>query len=233
MQRKGSGCAVSLPILIITVVAAALLAAGLFLGIPYLRNRPQFPRGTFEFYVEGNLIRVEMDPNQEVTLLQPFINPNEPGTGGQASIQVATATPGILLPTPGTPAPTLPPVVPTVPNILPSLTPRPATACIIFTDYAVQSGDTLFSISRKFVTSIPLMARHGISSTSLTPGAIIRVPVGDPACCANGWRPYVVMEGDTWFSIAQRCGITIDALYGGNGVGPGAMLYMASVICVP
>ncbi len=105
--------------------------------------------------------------------------------------------------------------------------------CVTFTGYTVQAGDTLYSISHKFVTSIPLMARHGISSTSLTPGAALSVPVGDPACCSGGWRPYVVEEGETWFSIAQSCGITTDALYQGNGVGAGAPLYMASVICVP
>lgn len=233
MQRKGSGCAVSLPVLIIVFVAAALLAAGIFLGIPYLQGRPQFPRGTFPIFVEGNEILVEMDPNMEVMLVPiPGVVVPDPGTGGQVIGQLATGTPVVLPPTGPTITP-LPPVLPTTPIILPSQTPRPASACIIFSDYAVQAGDTLFSISRKFVTSIPLMARFGISSTSLVPGAVIRVPVGDPSCCGGGWKPYVVMEGDTWFGIATRCGITVDALYGGNGVSAGAPLYMASVICVP
>lgn len=227
MPTRRSGCAVSLPILIIIFVAATLLAAGIFLGIPYLQNRPDFPRGTFPIFVEGNQILVEMDPDREVMI---FGGGAGPGTGGQVVGQLVTSTP-VVLPTTG---PTLPPPPTATIPLAPTFTPRPAsTGCVIFTDYAVQAGDTLFSISNKFVTSIPLMARHGISSTSLSPGAVIRVPVGDPSCCTGGWRPYVVSEGETWFSIANKCGVTVDTLQSGNGVGAGAMLYMASVICVP
>ncbi len=225
MASNRSGCA-RLPQIIIIFIFASLLAAGLFVAIPYLQGRPEYPRGTYDLMVEGNRIRVVMDPDQEVFLVP--IGGVAPGTGGQTVVQVATGTP-VILPTPGPTATTQ--VLPTPPP--PTITPRPQASCVIFTDYQVQSGDTLYSISRKFVTSIALMARHGISSTSLIPGQVIRVPVGDPSCCQAGWQPYVVEEGESWFGIAQKCGTTVDNLLQGNGLTSGATLYMASVICVP
>lgn len=227
MPSERSGCSARLPQLLIIIIVATLLASGLFLAIPYLQGRPELPSGTSDLLVEGNLIRVVMDPAQEVYLV-PVGGQSSPGTGGQLLGQLATATPVIL--------PTAPPIatalpLPTAPP--PTITPIPQAGCIIFTNYTVQAGDTLYSISRKFVTSIALMARHGISSTSLVPGNVIRVPVGDPSCCAGGWQPYVVDEGDTWFGIASHKGISTDALLQGNGLSSGATLYLASVICTP
>jgi LysM repeat protein len=225
-RSTGAGCASRLPQLIIIIIFASLLAAFVFLIIPFTQGRPVLPRGTYDLLVEGNRIRVVMDPASEVFLVP--VGGAAPGTGGQTVVQVATGTPAVL----PSPAPTA------TTQILPSPAPPTATAaarpsCITFTSYTVQAGDTLFSISRKFVTSIALMARHGISSTSLTPGNVLSVPVGDPSCCTGGWRPYVVEEGQTWFGIAQKCGTTVDALLQGNGLAAGAPLYMTSVICVP
>lgn len=227
MTSRPSGCSARLPQLIIIILAAILLALGVFLATPLVRGRPELPRGTYDVLVEGNRVRVVMDPAQEVYLV-PVGGP-APGTGGQSVVpQLATVTP-VILPTsaPATVAPPLPTAPP------PTITPIPQAACILFTNYTVQAGDTLFSISRKFVTSIALMARHGISSTSLVPGNVIRVPVGDPSCCSGGWQPYVVEEGETWFGIASHKGITTDALLQGNGLSSGATLYLASVICTP
>ena len=81
MTTKRSG-AINWPILILIAIVAGLAAVGLFLGIPYLQGRPDFARGTFPVWVEGNQIMVEMDPDQEVALrLLP--GESELGTGGQ------------------------------------------------------------------------------------------------------------------------------------------------------
>lgn len=228
MSSSNSGCA-RLPQVLIILIVATLFAAGLFLAIPYLRGRPELPRGTYVLNVEGRNIRVVMDPEQEVYLI-PIGGLSPAGTGGESVAAVATATPP-LLPSPGPTSslPTAPP--PTL--IVPTATTRPRATCVIFTNYQVAAGDTLFSISRKFVTSIALMARHGISSVSLVPGNVLRVPVGDPACCTGGWRPYVVLEGDTWFGLAQTNGVTVEALQQASGLGTGAGLYETDVICIP
>lgn len=226
-MTKRLGCAGSLPQLIIIITVASLLAVGIFLAIPYLQGRPQYPDGTFPLLVEGNQVLVAMDPAQEVVLVETT-GPLDPGTGGLSAIQLATGTPAILptvLPT-GTSIPLPSPAPPTQ-------TPIPQTSCITFINYTVQAGDTLFSISRKYVTSIALMASKGISSTSLVPGSVIRLPVGDASCCQGGWKPYAVEEGDTWFGIARSCGITVDTLLQGNRLPAGSTLYMASVICIP
>ena len=229
MTTKRPG-AINWPILILIAIVAGLAAVGLFLGIPYLQGRPEFARGTFPVWVEGNQIIVEMDPDQEVALV-PLPGELDLGTGGQINPVLATGTPAIVAtqPPPVTVAPTA--VIPTIPP--PTATTQPLASCIIFTNHTVQAGQTLFSISRQYVTSIALMARHGISSTSLTPGAVLRVPVGDPSCCRNGWRPYVVESGESWFGIAQQCGITLDALLQGNGATASTTLFMTQVICVP
>jgi LysM repeat protein len=229
-MAKGSGCWNRLPQLIIIIIVASLLAVGIFLAIPYLQGRPQYPEGTFPVVVAGNQVLVSMDPEQEVMFVVTS-TPGAPGTGGQELVQIASPTSAILpsvQPT-GT-SPILPSPAPITPSPVPP-TPRPS--CVTFINYQVQQGDTLFSISRKHVTSIALMASKGISSTSLVPGRVISLPVGDPSCCTGGWRPYVVEEGDTWFGIARSCGITVDALLQGNRVSAGATLYMTSVICVP
>lgn len=226
MASKPSGCWARLPQILIIIIVATLLASGLFVAIPLLQGRPELPRGTSLVLVEGNIVRIAADPAREVMLVP--LGGTGGGTGDQTLVQVATGTPAVLPTTAATatiqPLPTVAPA---------TITPIPQASCIAFTNYTVASGDTLFSISRKFVTSIALMARHGISSTSLIPGAVLQVPVGDPSCCTGGWRPYVVEDGDTWFGIAAQCGITTDALLQGNGLTSGAPLYMTSVICVP
>ena len=225
MSSSKSGCA-RLPQILIILIVATLFAAGLFLAVPYLRGRPQLPRGTYILSVEGRNIRVVMDPEQEVYLI-PIGGSLPTGTGGESVLAVASATPAVLPTAAATTAPTLPTAPP------PTATTRPRATCVLFTDYQVAAGDTLYSISRKFVTSVALMARHGISSVSLTPGNVIRVPVGDPACCTGGWRPYVVLEADTWFGLARTNGVTVEQLQQASGVGAGATLYMTDVICIP
>lgn len=221
-SQQPSGCKSRLPQLTMVILAAILLALGGLLVV-YAQARPKLPRGSSDVLVEGRQVRIAMDPQQEVYLV-----PVEQGTGGQQFSQIPTGTPAILPTAP--PAVTIQPL-PTAPP--PTVTPIPQASCIIFTDYTVQAGDTLYSISRRFVTSITLMARHGISSTSLIPGHVIRIPVGDPSCCSGGWRPYVVEEGDTWSGVAAFSGITTDTLLQSNGRSSGAILYLASVICTP
>lgn len=223
MPSKRRGCSLYLPPFLFIILVASVLAVGIFLGIPYILGQPEYPRGTFPVIIEGSQIMVVSDPTSEVMLMP--VGGGSPGTGGQTIVQIPTATP-VILPTAG-PAPTIP--------ILPTAAPTavPSRECVTFTNYVVQSGDTLFSISRRYVTSIPLMARFGISSTSLVPGQTIRLPIGDPNCCPAGWKPYAVTEGESWFGIAQKCGVTVDTLLQGNGLAAGATLYMASIICVP
>ncbi len=224
-MKDRSGCGVLIPQLLILITVATLFAAGLFLAIPYLQGRPEFPPGTTERFIEGSLVRISMNPDQEVFLIPVS------GLGIGGLTQLATATP-VILPTVASTATTQP--LPSAPPPPPAtVTPIPRNSCIAFTAHRVQSGDTLYNISRRYVTSIALMARHGISSTSLIVGETISVPVGDPSCCTGGWQPYVVGDGDTWSGIAATSGISTDLLLQTNGQPAGAILYLTSVICIP
>lgn len=213
------------------ILIAIVLAIGLFLALPYLRNRPDFPPGTFPIVVEGNQILVEMDPAMEVIIvgLSPGVQP----TAVPTLLPVATP-----LPEAGTGAlqPTLPPLVPTA--VLPTLppptaVPPPAVDPVIFIDYTVQPGDTLYRIGLRRDTSIPLMARFGISAYKLVVGKVIRLPIGNPAYCTVGYVPYAITDHETAAGIARDFGTTVDVLRQVNRLDANATIYTGSVICVP
>jgi LysM repeat protein len=214
------------------IIIASVLAIGLFLALPYLQNRPDFPAGTFPIIVEGNPILVEMDPAKEVIIwgfLPPLVTIAPPtatpqtGLGGQ--VGPGDATPIIV-----TLAPTaiIAPATPIPPTAAP-----PAVDSVIFIDYVVQPGDTLYRIGLRRDTSIPLMARFGISAHSLIPGKTIRLPVGNPAYCSGGYVPYAITDDETAASIARHFGTTVDTLRQVNRLDGNATIYTGSVICVP
>jgi LysM repeat protein len=103
---------------------------------------------------------------------------------------------------------------------------------VIFIDYVVQPGDTLYRITEKQATSIELMAVHGISAVDIVPGTTLRLPVANPAAC-SGLATYVVRPGDTVYSIAQRYGTTTQAIASANGLGADFRINVAQVLCIP
>jgi LysM repeat protein len=104
---------------------------------------------------------------------------------------------------------------------------------VIFIDYRVQPGDTLYRISSNRIdTSISLMARYNISAEDLVVDRVIRLPIGNPDYCINR-RPYAVREGDTAFSVARRFNISLDDLRAVNNLDANATIYVATIICLP
>lgn len=230
MPRDREGYNSVLPQIVFVIIMAIVVALGLFLAIPYLQGRPAFPPGTYELIANGQTILVEMDPEQEVFLIPLGGGTAPEGSGGQGVAQV-TSTPVII------PSAT-PNILPSAtPNILPSAVPPTAVPhaldCITFIDYTVQATDTLFNLTMRYVTSIDLMARFGISAATLVPGKVIRLPIGDPTCCPGGWKPYAVTERESAFSIANQFNTTIQELQRVNGLDANFSVYAASVICVP
>jgi LysM repeat protein len=218
-----------LPQIVLIIIFAALITAGIFLAVPILESRAEYPAGTFPWMAEGTFILVQGDPSKEVYLI-PLEGSAQGGTGGEVVLPTLgpspTPTPNIL-PTLG-PSPTPPPP----PTATLSAGPSCANA-IIFVDYVVQAGDTLWGIASRYVTSIALMARYGVSSVDIVPGNRIRIPVGDPACCPSGFRPYVILQGDSMFGIAQKCGTTIANLQQANNMGSSTAIYETQILCVP
>ncbi len=76
-------------------------------------------------------------------------------------------------------------------------------------EYAVQKGDTLYSIARKFNTTVDnLKSLNNITTDSLAIGQILKIP-GEENIKEN---TYTVKKGDNLYSIARTYGTTVDKL---------------------
>lgn len=211
------------PLIIFLLIGMAIiLALGLFLVVLFIQNRPEVPEGTELQIVEGVEVRVNPDPAKEVVMVQP-VNVEQPVTDPQPQ-------PAAPAPQEVTPVPPAPPTETPAPQV--AAQPAPPANSVIFIDYVVQPGDTLYSIARRKDTSIALMAQHSISAEDLVPGQVIKLPIGNPAYCAPR-QPYAVAEGDTAFSIARRHGISADELRAINNLDANYTVYAATIICVP
>lgn len=231
MSTNRGGIRSLLPQLIFVIIFATVVSVAAYLLWRSPAVRADYPPGTKLVNVSGTTVTVRADPAQEVYLIplnEPQNQTQPEGTGGQQEPQEVQPLGG------GDDTAILPTVAPSpTPNILPSVTPGPpAVDPVIFINYTVQPGDTLYSISTRQDTSISLMARYGISSVDMVPGRTIRLPIGNPAYCP-GNLPYAVAEGDTAFSIAAKCGITVQELQRINNLDANFTVYSASIICVP
>lgn len=103
---------------------------------------------------------------------------------------------------------------------------------IIYTPYTVQSGDTLYRLSQNYATSIELMAQNGIDSEDLIVGNVLNLPIANPDYCI-GYRPYVVRERETAYSIAVRFATTAADLQLINQLDANFSLKVSQVVCVP
>jgi LysM repeat protein len=110
----------------------------------------------------------------------------------------------------------------------PALAPDP----VIYANFTVQRGDTLYSIARYHDTTIELMALHGISGDDMFAGNVLNLPVANPAYCP-GMQAYVVRENDTLYSIARATGTTPEDLAAANNIGMGTIIYTTNVLCTP
>jgi len=72
--------------------------------------------------------------------------------------------------------------------------------------YTVSSGDTLYSIAKKFDMTVPqLKEANNLITNMLSVGQKLIIPISDDTT-------YVVKSGDTLYSIARQFNITIDEI---------------------
>ncbi|CAB3393179.1 LysM peptidoglycan-binding domain-containing protein [Kyrpidia spormannii] len=99
--------------------------------------------------------------------------------------------------------------------------------------YTIRPGDTLAAIAQFFNVSLAdlIEANPGIDPYRLRVGQIICIPLAvPPVTCPHR---YIVQPGDTFYSIAQRFNISVDALMRMNPhVRPEALL-IGQTICLP
>lgn len=111
------------------------------------------------------------------------------------------------------PSPTLVPPAPSTP-VAPTSTPVPGQF-----EYTVQWGDTLFSLARRFNTTVEaIVALNNLQDASyIKVGQVLKI-AGTPGPTPGPGMEYVVQPGDTLFSIARRYNTTVEAIQHANGI---------------
>jgi len=122
-----------------------------------------------------------------------------------------------LLPTycPTTPAT---PTITVTPGPTAQMSPTPTAQTLAKTiTYTIQSGDTLYSIAKRYGTTVQIiMQANGMMAPVLHPGTVIYVPpAGTPAV---GPIVHIVQPGETLRSIAELYRTTVWAIMAANGM---------------
>jgi LysM repeat protein len=104
--------------------------------------------------------------------------------------------------------------------------------------YVVRSGETLFSIAQRFDTSVEELARlNGLASADdIEAGQKLQIPGSSPpAVTPTASEPllHTVQVGDTLHSIAQRYGVTQDAIMSANGISNANRIYVGQRLQIP
>lgn len=113
--------------------------------------------------------------------------------------------------------------------------------------HAVVAGDTVFAIAQKYGTSVDaILSANGLSRDSVIyPGQTLAVsgasaataapattpPPAAPAPVAGG-AAHTVVAGDTIFAIAQKHGVSVEAIYAANGLSASSIIYPGQAIIV-
>lgn len=84
------------------------------------------------------------------------------------------------------------------------------------TTYTVKSGDTLYSIAKKYNTTVnAITTLNNLSSNSLSIGQTLKIPTSTQ----NTAEPtYIVKSGDTLYSIARKYNTTVSELINRNNL---------------
>ena len=96
--------------------------------------------------------------------------------------------------------------------------------------YTVQRGDTLYSIARKFNTTVnELISLNNLTNTNLSIGQKIKLPQGEEQA---DYDTYTVEEGDSLYSIANKFNISVNDLIDFNAL-PTTILTPGETIRIP
>ncbi|MDE6964820.1 MAG: LysM peptidoglycan-binding domain-containing protein, partial [Lachnospiraceae bacterium] len=97
------------------------------------------------------------------------------------------------------------------------------------TVYTVQSGDTLWLLSRRFNTTVDAIKRlNGLTSDMLSIGQVLKIPSEG----VSSYFEYVVRSGDTLWLLARRFNTTVDAIKQMSGITSDA-LSIGQVLRIP
>ena len=95
--------------------------------------------------------------------------------------------------------------------------------------YVVKSGDSLYRIAQQYNTTVKtLIDINNLSSTSLSIGQILRIPI--PVSAPTNY--YTVVSGDSLYSISRKFGITVQELIDANNLSSNT-LQIGQVLIIP
>ncbi|WP_350343443.1 LysM peptidoglycan-binding domain-containing protein [Proteinivorax tanatarense] len=132
-----------------------------------------------------------------------------------------------------------------VPKVTPPHPPRVPTDCPpgFKRRYTVTSSDTMFLIAKRFGVSLQALINanpHIPNPNVIFPGDVLCVPGKEPSgripqtCPPNFQGRYTVRTGETMFLIAQKFGVSLQALINANPHIPNPnQLVPGDVLCVP
>ena len=93
--------------------------------------------------------------------------------------------------------------------------------------YTVKSGDSLYSIARKYgITVDALKSANGKTSNLLSIGEVLVIPT------TTGARTYTVKSGDSLWKIATTYGVSVNALKQANGLSSD-LLSIGQILVIP
>ena len=100
--------------------------------------------------------------------------------------------------------------------------------------YVVQSGDTLWSIARKFGVSVnEIRELNNLTSNLLRLGQVLRIPgVEEPTPVPPSGDTYIVQRGDSLWSIANKFGVSVNELKNLNNLTTD-LLSLGQVLLLP
>ena len=96
--------------------------------------------------------------------------------------------------------------------------------------YTVKSGDTLWSVAKKFGISVDeLKKANNLTSNSLSIGQKLVIPSEKETTSQN---VYTVQSGDTLYSIAKKYDVSVDAIKEANNL-PNNILTIGQILIIP
>jgi LysM repeat protein len=212
-QQTGIRLVFILVVSAIFIVIAAFVATAIVSQAPVpTTGNPSHPEQLVE--VDGRTIVLRIDPDKAVIMSAEGSSTIDPEQVQGLDSQIESLE--VQLEVEPTQAPTATPI------------PEP----VIFIDYLVRQGDSLYSIGIEQNSSIELLAMHGVDAGDLIAGNMLNLPVANPSFCP-GSRAYVVRDHDTIYGIARAFNTTTEAIIATNNFQAGHVIKVTEVICVP